>query len=77
MSTKTTATDGETVEQIESLPWVEQVRVTQRDEATHVVLTRIGVIRRTHEVLELQNCGATVEAFAPGYHSTMKVYISV
>lgn len=68
---------AQTINQVLDLPWVEQVRTTDRDDATHTVLTNIGVVRRLHEVLELQNLGVSVEAFAPRPHGEMKVYVTI
>ena len=76
MSETTTSTEDR-IEKIVSLPWVDFVTDTARDNSTHVVHTDIPELHVHHEIHGLENLGARVIAIAVAPHRTQKAYVQI
>lgn len=67
--------DDQTLAQLESLSWVVRVNETDRDDATHEVVTEQSVVRYDYEIHTIENLGATVTAISQAGHYGCRVYV--
>jgi len=77
MNRHSAQTQAATVAQIEQLPFVQRITETDRDDATHEVVTNQSLVRVDDELHELDQLPVTIEAFSQIGHYGVHIYLTV
>jgi hypothetical protein len=77
MTRETVSETTRTVERLQGLNWVQSVSATERDDATHRLVTNLAAVRTDHEIHTIQNMGVRPVVYSQAGDYGMVVYVEI